>query len=437
MGASQVRGSRRQSLVSLVAQESTGTIAAATSSAGATSSWVPTFFAPQLTPLQFLIISSPTQHKVVYTQLKNFKSTYGRTYPLIDSGLLEPAGIDFDRDRGFLYVADRAAQKIYRYGVVMREEYDRDRVKHYVLAIEGNRLTVVDGCQAEWVTVNPNGDVFYSDIGSNSINKISMTTMASLGDGVFEASQLQVVSEKQLEAMSAASTASQLGPNTMQVPTDSPPPQANILSLYEGSMNQHVSTPGGIFSDGLRLYWTNGASGTTAGAVLQGEVTPKSPPTLVSGGSPAPFPTNMLSNASGTGFGVCKSNDLVFFAGLDSTASAGANTGAVYGVSGNGGPTMPFAIGLGSPRGVCWDGDNTVYVADEAQDTVWSFPSGRHMENAPLTKTVEFAGAYGIAMLTKEDILFMLKAGAWGPSAFGGRLLSAIATVFAVLHMSP
>lgn len=31
-----------------------------------------------------------------------------------------------------------------------------------------------------------------------------------------------------------------------------------------------------------------------------------------------------------------------------------------------GGATFDFITGLSSPRGLCWDGDQTIYVADEA-----------------------------------------------------------------------
>eukprot|EP00438_Fugacium_kawagutii_P023689 Skav218409 [mRNA] locus=scaffold1349:121385:127888:+ [translate_table: standard] len=60
----------------------------------------PTFVAPQLTPKQFLIISSASEQKIVYTELKNFKATTGRTFALIDSGLSEPQGLALDHDRG-------------------------------------------------------------------------------------------------------------------------------------------------------------------------------------------------------------------------------------------------------------------------------------------------------------------------------------------------
>ena len=49
------------------------------------------------------------------------------------------------------------------------------------------------------------------------------------------------------------------------------------MSLYDSTISDKVSTPGGLVSDGLRLYWTNSEAGTTAGLAVQGEVEPKAP----------------------------------------------------------------------------------------------------------------------------------------------------------------
>lgn len=433
---------RQQSLLSLAAREMNPANSTVASSANAEaaaeaaaetptidSNWKPTFFAPALTPLQFLIVSSPSQKKVVYTQLRNFKTSYGRTWPLIDSGLAEPAGIAFDRDRGHLYVADRGAQRIYRYSILVGEYDDRDGVKQYSLKTDGNRLTIIDGHQVDWVTVNANGDVFFSDIGTNSINKITTETMQYLGDGLYTAAQLTVLSEKEQEAMSASQTATELSPDTNAVPTDPPLPAARMLSMYEGSINPHVSTPAGLVSDGLHLYWTNAANGNTAGSAMRGDANPKSPPMLAGGSDPAPFPTTVLSNTTEVGYGVAKSNTMVFFSGTDYTKTP-SGAGVVFGVNIDGGPTMNFAEGLSKPRGLCWDGDNTIFVADQDQNAVWSFPVGRMMESAPLTKAVELLDAYGIAMLTAEDAAFQHKDSARGLHA-SGILWSVLASMIA------
>jgi len=67
-----------------------------------------------------------------------------------------------------------------------------------------------------------------------------------------------------------------------------------------------------------------------------------------------------------------------------------------------------FATGLMSPRGLAWDGDQTLFVADEAGDTVYSFPVGRMTGDAPLAKSAQLRGAFGVAIFSSEDKAFSL-----------------------------
>eukprot|EP00927_Polykrikos_kofoidii_P054562 TRINITY_DN48971_c0_g1_i1.p1 TRINITY_DN48971_c0_g1~~TRINITY_DN48971_c0_g1_i1.p1 ORF type:complete len:443 (-),score=65.44 TRINITY_DN48971_c0_g1_i1:188-1516(-) len=395
--------------------------------AQSSSPWVPQFFAPQITPTQFLFISSPQLGKVVYTQLKNFKSLHGRTFALIDSGLEEPCGIAFDRDRGHLYVADRAQKKIFRYFVLLHQSKDRDGLTHYRMETDGIRLTILSGHDVEWVAVTRSGDVFYSDQASKDINKITSETMDMLGTGTVQAEDLLVISEKVQEAQSSSAVAATMNSDA-DIVTDAPAPQAHILSIYESAINPHVSTPAGIASDGLRLYWANKAEGKTSGSVVQGSVNPISPPVVASGNSPVPFPAKALSNVTDAAYGVAKSASMVLF-----SCDTGVSGGSVRGVPQSGDEVYEFAVGLSQPRGLVWDGDNTVFAADQGSNTVWSFPIGRLMNNVPITKTVEFTGAFGLALLQEGDIAFTVtqKSGAWFLSPAFTIVLTLFATSFA------
>jgi sugar lactone lactonase YvrE len=380
---------------------------------------VPQFFAPQLTPVQLLIISSPSQRKVVYTELKNFKSKQGRTFALIDSGLDQPCGIAVDKDQGHLYVADRGAKGIYRYTLIVTEAKDRDGGTSWLLSTTGNRLTVLANHVVEWVAVNDDGDVFYSDQGSNNINRITAELMSLVETGAFQAEDLQVVSEK--ERASAAPPASVAAPNASDAPRSgvADPDEAapNILAIYESELNARVSKPAGIVSDGLRLYWANQADGLNSGSVCQGEVNPHIANATA---APAAFPSKSLSNVTDAAYGVTKTNNLILFSGIRAGATApegaastaGSGEGTVYGRQLAGGDTYVFASGLGRPRALVWDSDHTVFVADEAAGGVMSFPAGRVIENVPLTQTVNFQGAYGLALLQASDKAFSLRGGA-------------------------
>jgi len=331
----------------------------------------PTFVAPQLTPKQFLIISSPSEQKIVYSELKNFKATTGRTFALIDSGLSEPQGLALDHDRGALYVADKGAKKILRFHV-----YVEDKGNGRQLITDGVQLCIKQNADTSWVSVDINGDVFYSDATTKTINRIPVEVIDMLSKGQYGASDLTLISEKTLETGGGA--------------TSNVAVSRYVYSLYEGAVNPHVSTPAGLVSDGARLYWTNADSGTSVGSVVEGQVSP----TLASGSTS--FSSTVLSNQSETGYGMTKSSKYVFLSATNN------GVGVVTGVT-EGGATFDFVTGLSTPRGLCWDGDQTIYVADEAAGVVYSFPGGRLMTGAPLAKSAVLRGAYGVAVLSEQD----------------------------------
>jgi len=199
------------------------------SSAGAVSDdfFNPTWAAPQLTPKQFLIISSPSETKVVYTEIKNFKSTTGRTFALVDSGLSDPRGLSFDGTRGALYIADKSAKKIFRYSVTVSESSDSSSLQ---LQTSGVQLCIMENADTSWVNVDLNGDVFYTDETKNTINKIPLETIDMLSSGQSSSSQISLISLK----TSSGSMSSD---------------EAQVYSIYEGSVNPQVTAPAGVASE--------------------------------------------------------------------------------------------------------------------------------------------------------------------------------------------
>jgi len=337
----------------------------------------PIFSAPQLTPKQFLIISSSSQQKVVYTELKNFKSTTGRTFALIDSGLTDPRGLAFDRDRGALYVADKGAQQIFRYHV-----YVDDSNSVLSLSTDGVQLSIKENADVEWLHVDINGDVFYSDETKKTINRIPVNTIDMLSKGAFGAGDLSLISEKEMVASSSGVS------DDIQ--------SREVYAIYEGATNPHVSTPAGVVSDGARLYWVNAVDGKTVGTVVEGFVDPHLPKAEKGGKVAAAFPSVALSNETDTASGIAKSNKLIFF------GSAEKGIGKISSLTSSG-QVFDVASGLSQPKGLSWDGDQTLYVADESANTVFSLPVGRLMENAPLTRSAVLTGAFGLAIFSEFD----------------------------------
>jgi hypothetical protein len=360
------------------------------------------------TPLmatQIMFVSSPSSQKVVYTELRDFKSTSGITYPLVDSGLAEPCGLAVDRRRGDLYVADRGQKMIFRYTLLAHQAQDGS----YQLQTDGTRVTIVENRSVEWIALDQNGTLFFTDSSKNSVNKVTKEVLDRLLIGDYTAEDLQVVPESE---QAAGSQLLQLhgGQRTnatsraVELYTAKP----RILSMYEGSANPQVSSPSGVVADGPRLFWANGANGTKAGTLVQGQATPWAPPSLAAKGLAGDFPTAKVADSADRAYGIAKTNTLLFFTGKSSSTGRDA----VFGVDQYGGPVFNLAPGLSKPRGLAWDGDNTVYVADEGKNFVWSMPAGRLVASAPVSKAVEFSGAYGVALISKGDPGFTLMTGA-------------------------
>jgi len=358
-------------------------------------SFSPHFDATQLTPPQFLIVSSITERKIVYAQLKNFKSLTGRTYALIDSGLESPMGIAVDRDRGALYVADPGAGSIFRYRLVVQ---DADDPKDMKLNTDGTQVTILQDVSVKWVTVNVDGDVLYSDEGSNTIGKIPEATIALLAEGSYRAADLSFVSEKAMEASQASVLQQEMKMPVDAPPTDAPSIPLNVYTLYEGKVNPHVSVPGGIVSDGLNIYWTNRFNGTNVGSAVMGEVDPKLDGPVGNGSSELPaFPTVVLAKNTDEAFGIAKCSSVLLF------SSNSSGVGRVYGLVEGSGSVFGIIPDLAEPRGLVWDGDQTVFVADMAANSVWSFACGRLIAGAPKTEAAVLTGAFGVALLSKKD----------------------------------
>lgn len=348
---------------------------------------------PTLTPLQFLLVSSPAERKVGYIQMRNFQGANAEISALVDSGLGAPHGIAFDRQRGDLYVTDTVARKIFRFGVMVQEGDDGS----YSLVTDGDRLTVVENKLSRWVAVDNSGDLYFTDDEANSVNKITADVMDQIAQGIFQGRDLVTVSESILESEAAAAASSELAAGATT--TEAPSPEPRILAFYEAAANPHVALPGGILTDSISLYWANGAN---AGSVVQGSTHPEAPVGLAHGARAASFETTVVANSTGPVFGVSKTHNLIIY----------TSGGSVYGVSRNGGDPIAFTNGLEQPRGLVWDGDSTIFVADQAGNTVYSLPCGRLSESMPLAHAFDFNDVFGLALLEGTDPAFEIRAGA-------------------------
>jgi hypothetical protein len=185
-----------------------------------------------------------------------------------------------------------------------------------------------------------------------------------------------------------------------ELPVDEQSIPPAILSIYEAALNPNVSAPSGVFVENDDLYWTNKISGNFAGTVVRGHRHPVSVP---SDNGPTPFNSTRLSTASGSGYGVAKGMGTVVFA---RTSPQSPDIGYVTALREGSDVMTDLATDMRSPRQIIFDGDETMYVADEGLGNVWSFPVGRMMAGVPKTQVVPMIGAYGLALYDSKSDAF-------------------------------
>lgn len=363
-----------------------------------------------LAPIQFLLVSSPYEKKVCWVEIEDTKARGGKVNPLIDAGLELPQDIAVDRVRGLLYVADVDAKKVLQYKIaVVSDDPDESDVKKATkrkMITDGIQLPIVEDVAARWLSVDPQqGHLFYTDQDRNSINKVDFETIKRIMNGDFAASDLNYIAEAEAQAAEAVLLAAKKGKRAPPVP------KPEIRELYsKASGDQHISKPAGLSTNGDDVFWGNEADGVSAGSLVEGETRPRAAPINVktaamvdTGGESSTetagittYPKVHATNENKV-FGVVVTHNAVIYT---------AEKSSVYGVPRGGGPVATFTETMETPRGMVWDGDGTVYVADQVGSTVYSFASGilPDASNQPeMKRTVSLNDAFGVALLTEDD----------------------------------
>lgn len=358
-----------------------------------------------LSPLQFLVMSSPKEQKVVYVQIKNLKA-YSPQYdwpvkpprvsPLIDAGLTTPMGLCIDRTHGYLYVADLDGKSIFRYKFFVTDGTMGEKK----IITDGVQLVVVTGKEPRWCSCDIHGNLYFTDQTSNGIFKLDFGTIEEIASERFSASDLQTVQEAEEEELAAAEAAEKLAKSGNELPqTPPPPPKPIIHVLYEKAQNPNVVKPSGIATNGVQLYWANAKGGEKGGSVVEGEVHPVAPPVAgdsegSEGTEGAPlFTTTKLSSNAAAAFGVALTPSYIIY---------GDETQNVFGVKYQGGAVTTFTNQIQAPRGIVFDGDATAYVADQGSQAVYSFPCGI-LAPVGISRIVGFHDVFGLAILNEND----------------------------------
>jgi len=323
-------------------------------------------------PDQYLLISSPREQKVCFSRIHPGNSAGTAVKPLVDSGLMAPEGIAVDRKRGKMYVADPPVQKVFQYSI---------EVRGGELLSDNRQIPIVEGLEVHWLAVDQLGDLYFTGSVDNSVMTIPLDTLKRLESGELTSANMKTESEAAEAAAKAASANAAL--EAEGKPTPPPSLDETIRVLYKkGDDEAGVSDPAGIAADGLHIFWGNGAAGTSVGAIVEGarDVTNGEGPRQVSSN------TNKV-------FGVATSSNAIFYSD---------NTQFVYGLKKAGGEVVTLSDSFQQPRGLAWDGDGTVFVADQAGSMVYSFPSGR-LAPAHTARVTQLHDAFGLALVSLDD----------------------------------
>lgn len=293
---------------------------------------------------KFLLMSSTRLSKVSYVALPlggpDSLSEPLKPQPLIEVGLKSPGGICWHPAKKALYVADGAAQVIYK----------------YTLGFQGNTMHIIGNQEiaasnlgtSTWVACDVMGNLYYTDETGKRINKVQ-------------------------------------GANVMRKKNTAKP-----LILYSAATVSAMGAPNGIVADNVRMYWVDDVAGK--GAVLTGLLAPPD--------TDAATTARTVAVTDSSIDGVCITPKNLIFTGTDETATP--PKGMIYGMrkAGDGLVTL-VNDQLKGPGGCAWDGDGTVYVADSVGNAVMAMPSNMDIITPfKVTKAVLFEDATSLLVVS-------------------------------------
>jgi len=312
----------------------------------------------------YLFISSVTDQAVYYAKLldtlQQANNEKMSAEKLTSAGQVgEPRGLAVDHVRKILYVMDTGRQALLAINLKVMENGDLQTFE---------TTEVVKGVVGLWVAVDSAGTVFYTDkekIWSFDVDSLhhSLTGNAQeVSDLVEEAEQTGDLGTTEAPAEAAI--------------------EGQHLPLYNDEALQQVNTPQGLAANG-HLFWVNGANGQQDGILLRGSQAPEV-------GNEAASISQLAVNID-VARGVCLSSSRVFYTNSEKE---------VYSTKMGGGPVVMVTGALNKPQGCVWDGDGTIFVADEEGNKVVSFSGGGiNMGPRQVATALEVPAAFGVAVL--------------------------------------
>jgi hypothetical protein len=376
-----------------------------------------------LSQVALLLVSSPVAKKVNYAVLENLQAIGGAEHALIDAGLDSPHGLALDSDLG-LFVADPGLGQILRYqlktvscegstqvagdantGINIEDAQvanlcakggsDSSPGPKLALLVDGAPTTIVMNTNAAWVATDSAGALYYSDLEAKSVNRVPPLLIRDLLAGSIPQDEVKHLSVKDAESLAIANSgvgaATATASGAHAVDTDAETSTANaILTLHQAGSASGVGVPGAVAVDGAHLYWTNQEGGVGNGSVVVGLSSPIDSSSTEDYGGLTAFMAQPLVHNTDSANGLAITPDKVIYTGKQH---------GVYAADRSGGSVTTITNLLDTPRGIVWDRDGTIFVADEDAGQVFSFPSGRITMGMTLSQVLTTTGPFGLAVL--------------------------------------
>jgi hypothetical protein len=298
----------------------------------------------------YLFYSSPETNSIhkarilsSVEQSRNEKMTFHKLAGA--ENIKQPSGIAVDSFRKVMFVVDREDNR----GLYAARIY----FNHLgTLALEAP-VKIVDGLTSDWVAVDSSGKLFFA-----AFNKLWSLSADAVSDRIDAGS----VSTDDL----APKAASEGETTTFEM-------------LYDGGSVKGLNTPQGIAADGYHIFWANGQNGQQDGTVVQGLETPF--------GSEK---TTSLTTNLATAHGVCITPLRVFYTDEEQK---------VYSTKLTGGTVTTITSELSTPRGCAYDGDSTVYIADDKGNKIVSLAgAGANLGGRRLVHIASVKHPFGLSV---------------------------------------
>lgn len=321
--------------------------------------------------MEFLIMSQPTLRAILYVKLPD-------TVPrlLVPSGINAPKAIAVDQAHNRLFIVDAPAAKIVWYQLIA--------LKEGRLLTDGIQHDAIVGWAADGITVDGQGNLYFT-------GKAVAPELGPQKIGVWKQPFVNI----------------QTGVTNLP---------SEIYSSQGAAGPNPVNTPSGLGTDGIHLFWANTVSGKQMGTVVRADAAGPTPDSV---GLPA---FRIMSDNADTASSVVLTPKYAFW----------ATGNSIYGVSKNQANERCGESGcvlvtdqLDVPMGMVFDGDGTVYVADQGKGAVYSFSSG-DLEGMDLIKTLDADGVYGVDLFRVDFAHKPAHAGAATFSALFAAVMAAL-----------